>query len=219
MQDFKIFELFVFMSLPFWGLLLFELVFLFSCVSYKTNTPAIISILLLLVVLQFFGQIPIFQFIYENPLVILIYFLSYLLIGIIWAVIKWYLFVVDNYHKYDELMDSFIGIKKSERAEIVKNKLTPEQIKEWKIFFSKNSRFSEYNFWGVYQEYNLIDYKPNPKNYKNNITNWLMLWPFSLLNTLFADFLFKLFKHIYNCIKEFLTKITNHVWKDVQPLD
>jgi hypothetical protein len=61
------------------------------------------------------------------------------------------------------------------------------------------------------------DAPPRPGDYAERITAWIALWPFSLLHTLLGDFVWEVFRALYERLAGVLQAISDKVFADVTP--
>jgi hypothetical protein len=202
-----IYEFFLIWSLPFWILLGAEFFFLFWCVSCRRGFTALASLVVLAAAVQFFGDIPVFQYLWHNPMVGAIGLGVWLAVSAPWAFVKWTLFVRDNSCRYDELLAEFVehhaGYPKNA------NEFTVDQKVEWKEYFDRNCRCDEW-----FGEFDKVEFDPSPKTHKSDIMTWMMLWPWSLGWTLLNDPIRKFFRHAYYFMVGRLERIRDYYWKD-----
>lgn len=142
----------------------------------EENDGSRATFLLVLSTILFFalGNIKLFfeilDFISLNPTTILLYVIPYLILGIIWSFIKWYLFLLSEKKRY--LLEK-----------------------------------------DTYKNRELII--PQATNYKSDITMWIFYWIFSLLFTLFHDWVYYIWKRIRLRLDFFYNKISEKVFKDL----
>jgi hypothetical protein len=203
-----IYELFVVGTFPFWALVLVEAAFLFAVVSYRWITPGIGSLVAFALALQFFGNVPVFPWMWQHWDYCLYIVLGWLGFAAPWAIVKWTLFVRDNSIRYDEILQTFLDGRQGWPANA--NAFTVEQKVEWKEYFDLNSHQDD-----AY-EYVKVEFTPRARNHKADIMGWMVFLPFSFLWTILNDPIRKLFREMYRIIVGWLDSITNRYWKDKQ---
>lgn len=200
-----VYELFVLWSLPFLLLMAAECVFIFWCVSSRRLWPGLMSLLIVIGVLQFFGNVPTLVYIWNNPGWTLIGVGIWIAASAPWAIIKWTLFVRDNSYRYEEILAKFMLDKPEWPKD--PNQFTPEQKVEWAEFFHRN----KYNTNDY--EYERVKFDPSYQEHKSDIMVWMVFWPWSLLWTILNDPLYKLFQNLYRAISAWLQRITDYYWQ------
>src|SRR5271165_2860275 len=101
------YPLFLLWTFPFWLLLSAECCFLFWCVSYRCGASALVSLLVVLLGLQFLGDIPVFMWMWHHWQATIGGVVVWLLMSVPWAFTKWWLFVRDNSYRYDEMLNEY----------------------------------------------------------------------------------------------------------------
>ena len=207
-MDLVLYPLFLLWTLPFWLLLLAEVGFLFWCVSYRHGFVGLASLLVVACLLQFFGDIPVFQYLWRNPLVAVGGVGVWLAMSVPWAFAKWWMFVRDNCGRYDEVLGEFL--EQTEHREWPKDagQFTLDQKVEWKRYFDLHSCQDDW------YEFNRIEFDPSPRTHKADIMTWMVFWPWSLLWTLLNDPIRKFFRHCYYYMVGWLERIRDYYWKD-----
>src|SRR4051794_32627206 len=100
-------EFFAPWSLPFWLLLLAECTLLFWAVSSRRGLMALLSLVAFAGLIQFLGGVPVLESLWHNPLGVLAAVGVYLGAAVPWAFVKWWLFVTNNLHRYDEILADY----------------------------------------------------------------------------------------------------------------
>lgn len=131
-----------------------------------------------------------------NPYTIGLIALTYIILGVIWGVFKWFLLCRNRLEEYQGFMDRWLSSKGYGRDDLkVKN------IKdEWNKYLGNS-----YN----------IKSKPKASDHKAQIISWMAYWPLSILAWIFHDFISSIFRYIYLTLKGSMDLISNWVWKDV----
>lgn len=191
------FELLVVGSIGFWVLLGLEFIVLLALTEYERPGWGIFSIVVVGLLLRFFGGIGVFDYVWNNPRLILFYFLGYLVAGIAWAVVKWWFFVRDQKEKYLAAKENFFSSRTGQSPDLTK--------REW--IGSREYRSLLNSKDGI---------APLARDNKRRITMWMIYWPWSLLWTLVNDAVKRLYKEIYEAIHKFLQNISDSVFKGVE---
>ena len=207
-MDWVVYPFFVWLTLPFWILVLAEFGFLFWCVSYRHGFIALASLVVLACLFQFFGDIPVLVYLWHNPLVALAGLGVWLFVSVPWAFTKWWMFVRDNSGRYDEILGEFLEQPAYREWSKDPNGFTADQKVTWKLYFDQHSRMDDW------YEYNRVEFDPSPRTHKADIMTWMMFWPWSLLWTLLNDPIRKFFRHCYYYMVSWLESIRDYYWKD-----
>ena len=149
-----------------------------------------------------------------DPLLILKYFGSYILIGIIWAFIKWYSYLKNLSSKYETTKSIALSVL-NETSSYIK---ASEEEKKKCLHEALYDRFrSEPSGKKIKIEKKNGAYTisvPTANNNKSLIISWISHWPISLVWTLINDPVKKLINYIFIHIKSIFQKISDHVFRD-----
>jgi hypothetical protein len=197
-----VYDVFALWTLPFWCLVATEVVFLFWCVAKRRGFFALGAILLGLGAVQFFGDIPVFELMWHNKLLTIGAAALYLIASVPWGFTKWWSFVKDNQGRYDHVIEPFVRQHPDWSFE-EPDKMTAEQKVELKEYFDQHCHDDE--------EEEPVEYMPDHRKHKEDIMAWMMLWPFSMLETALNDPLTKLFRLVYYKMEAKLEYIRNSV--------
>lgn len=74
----------------FWGLVLCEFIILICFVESEMEFASAVSLIVFILLLQFLADVPIWQWIKNNPKQLVIYTLIYIVCGLLWSLIKYY---------------------------------------------------------------------------------------------------------------------------------
>lgn len=152
------------------------------------------SLLVTGAILQWIFGIDIIGYIGRHPSVVGYGAIGYFVVGTLWAIIKWWFFVVGERRKYDEAKAKFLADKKITGP-------IPNDLKEAFADFI-NRRYGD----------DSIEIRPQVTNHKARIYMWMAYWPFSALWTLINDPVRRIFREIYARIRATLQKISDHAW-------
>jgi hypothetical protein len=180
---------FMLWTFPFWALVLAEAAFLFWCVSYRRGNLGIFSLLVVALAFQFFGNIPIFNWMFHYWDTTLLVIAGWLLFAAPWAILKWWLFVRDNSIRYDEILASYMKLY-PELPSSTAN-WTVEQKVDWEEYFSRNSyQYDDY-------EYTKVEFCPRASDHRADIMTWMIFWPWSVIWTVVNDPVRRLARNLY----------------------
>jgi hypothetical protein len=130
------------------------------------------------------------HFIVANPGKVLLMIIGYFVIGTVWGIIKWFLYVNRQLEKYNEKKTEFL----------LKNKATEFTPALAAAFKSHYFGFGD----------GLV---PQAHDHKGDILMWMTYWPFSSLWTLINDPIRKIFRTIYTNIASSLQAISDRMFK------
>jgi hypothetical protein len=196
-------ELFMFGSFGFWMLVTIVTIILLYCAENDRGALATLTVIATLCLLNWCGQIPVFAYIWDHPLVVIPGIAAYFLLGTIWGVGKWFFYVKDQREKYDALKLNFI---KKENLTISVDEPIPDDLKAlWQTTVQ-----------GYYEDgrYHSLDVNPKVGRHKMRIYIWIAYWPWSLVWTMINDPVRKIFNRIYKSISGYLQSISDRYFKD-----
>lgn len=186
-------ELFVFGTFWFWALFILANLILFAFTEFKSGGLATMLVVFVLCLLQWYGDIHVFTFIFENPLICVLLGVGYFATGTAWSVVKWWFYVKQQKRLYDEVRHRFCIDKNLDE-----NNPIPDDFKDaFKSYCVYNSR---------------IEICPQVSNHKSDVFLWIGYWPWSMLWTILNDPITRLIKNIYHMISGFLQKISNSIF-------
>lgn len=203
-------------------------IFLIYFVEHEYIIRSSITIAVYIVFLQFLIKIDIIGSVTNNPTKSLIILLIYLVIGFLWSIIKWVIFVNKKAIKYKEKRYEFL--KDPKILEILKHKnaiglnyksttnsnnaietidditletpIPDELMEEWRR-----------------HGYSLYSKIPVVHEEKNKISNWILYWPPSLIWSLLNDFLKNLANIIVVRVKFVYEWFTKRAYNGIEQID
>ena len=189
-------ELFVVGTFWFWALVIVEILLLFVFVNYENGIGATVSLLVFGACLQYLGGVDILNYVTSHPLAVCLAVLGYLLAGMTWSVIRWYIFCRDQLRQYNTLKSDFLKEKG-----LSETKLVPEELRsDWLLRL---------------ESYRQISYAPSVRDHKNQIIGWMAFWVISMIWFFINDLVKWIFKEIYHFISGFLQRIADNVFADI----
>lgn len=196
------YEIFVFGSVWFWALVVFEVGLLLLFTEFENGIAATASAIAFLVILQFFGDIDIISHLRSNPLHIVYAALAYLMLGVIWLTFQWMRFVKFKLAEYDKFLGDFM-----ERNELPRDtKVVPAELKQkWKERVENTRDYDT--------RLTIADVPKIAKN-KGKAIRWMSLWPFSMALFFLKDMVKEVWNFIYTRIAGFLQRIADNMWRD-----
>jgi hypothetical protein len=191
-------ELFVVGTIGFWILVSLEILLLFFCTAKELGGLAFVSILAVLLGLNYFGNVDIIGAFGNHPGLAALLIVSYFASGTIWAVCKWWFFVQERRRKYAAMRQRFMEAKK-----LPIDSEIPEDMKEKFLEHCRN-------------HFGYSSAKPNVGEYKGKILFWMTYWPISLCLTILDDPIRRLFAQIYRIISATLQRISDSAFREFE---
>lgn len=195
-------ELFVLLT-SFWVLapILVMMVLMFVWVANETAIGATVTIVATFLVLQFFSEVPLLGFIMTHPLLILSFLGLYIVAGVIWSVVKWWLFCKETQEEYEDAKEDFFKrrnftVSRSGRQET----LSPQEA------------------WREYCKYAFRQLRNGrlwARDHKKRIVIWMTYWPWSFVWTLIDDIVRRIFNAIYIHIQKIYQAIADNAFKNI----
>ncbi|MES3004746.1 MAG: hypothetical protein V4690_01380 [Patescibacteria group bacterium] len=198
---------FAFGTVAFW--ILFAAAWILMGVFVENDWPGYttISFVVITLVLYYAGVLQ-FSWIIQNPLQASFYFLSYFVIGAVWAVGKWWRFVTRIFERYDDIRREFLKLRGVEG-----NKVPDAFKKEW---LDHIRRETDYGREVKLKIGNNGVVHPSPNEHKSEIYLWILFWPWSVVGYFLDEPLKKLVRWIYRRISTLLEKISLNVFKSTK---
>lgn len=152
----------------------------------------------------------IWGYVSTNPTSTISFIVGYVVVGIIWSILKWGEYVRSVFNKGKEVKDEFI-----EDFDVIDEKNWYKFIQRLTDARLKDSHGYSISFDKA-DDYEKIAKRlaPSAIEKKAIITAWISYWPVSLLGTLLNNPFRKFFQMIYNSISGLYDKITNHYQKN-----
>ena len=158
---------------------------------------SVLTFLVFLALINWYGGVPVWSFITKQPLVLLIYLGIYVAIGIPWGIFRWVLDIKRRVRAYQVVFLKFLNNKNLPSN----TKVLPDDLKEaWAQYSRHESR--------VFQN------KPSASNEKLRIIRWIYIWPVDLVSFLCGDVFVEFFHLIYRCIANCLQKLADRIWQN-----
>lgn len=171
----------------FWVSILAALGFGIFLVEKENGFAATIALLLELGILVLFSDVPIFVWIAANQMLLIYCLIGYFIIGIMWAIAKWYFYVLD---RRDEALIIKEDHPSLNREDLIRKITTSTR-------------------------YNDLSFPPNAKEHKADFLRWSSYWPLSITWSLLNDIISRIWTTIYSYITGILQKISNKIFKEI----
>lgn len=185
----------------FWIIVGFITLILSAQVNDEKAGYAGLTLILTLVAVLAFTNVPLIDTIKTHPLYVLYAIGGYVIAAGVWALAKWRLFFLPNlFDRYDDLRSDFM--KSKGLKEIPADPNVRDQLKE----FIRGR--------GLY-----IETARMVRNNKGRITTWMLFWPFSFIGTFVGDFLQRVFATLYKGIAGMLQRMSDSMASKYSELD
>lgn len=159
-----------------------------------------------MVAFYFMGNSGMLAWIKHNPLTLLYYFLGYVGIAGVWALVKWYLFVTGENEKYEEAKTQFL---KDNKATALTQALKVKWTKHVEEGYYARDSYS-------YPRNAFLYPAPQARDHKARVLSWMTYWPCSAFWTLLNDPIRRLMRLIYSQISGMLNAISRHAYRNVE---
>lgn len=178
---------------------------LICCIEWDQGWLATATLIATGLWLQFGFHVPVFQYIWENPITSVGWFFGWFAVGTVYAITRWELLIRNQRRAYNEAKARFL-----ESKHVDPNLATiPLNLRgEWARNFSRG----RYMGLTVDEDHTGIVVAPRPRNYKSRIYLWIAYWPWSMLWTAINDPIRKMVRAIYNNIAAFLERRSKRVF-------
>jgi hypothetical protein len=177
----------------FWLMAVVAIVILFVFVEKESWFGATLTMLVVLLLLQWFGNIKAFSYIGQHPLSALGWVAAYLAAGILWSMIKWYWYLRLRRECYLESKAVFL------ESHSIQGETIPENLLN--EFRGEFGRFD-----------NII---PKARENKGRILTWMAYWPWSMLWTMIHDWVERIFRFIFDHLVKIYQSMADYVFRDI----
>jgi hypothetical protein len=152
------------------------------------------------------NQEAVFDFIKHNPSQLLGFIGSYIVVGIVWSIVKWQLYVRKAFKPLKEIKAEFITKFKviNEKTLVELNKMIIDANIKKASGYSNLSPSAKTPF-----EDTINELTPLASKKKSVITSWISYWPISLSATLLNNPFRHFFEWLYENISGLYERITN----------
>jgi hypothetical protein len=147
--------------------------------------------------IQYFHVADLWLLVKEHTVQTLIGIFVYTLVGLIWSVVKWLVFLQKFKNKRNKICSS---IQRRSKAE--------DSIKRITSIIRENLEIT------YYQGTRLIDV-PQVDKYKSRIISWGIWWPVSIIGTFLNDFVQNIFSLLYHYLGSYYQKMANKIVPDL----
>lgn len=194
-------------TIGFWVML-----FAISCcmvgfLEFRRSGFATLTFILTLFVLSNLTGMNVNWFVQRLPWVALYVFLYVVVVGVLWAVFKWWRKVENLAQKCKDLKCEFLR-----KHSIVDGVIPTDHMEEWQGWIRNRGNGTIH---GLKVE-NAGIVPPHPNDYKEEIYLWIFFWPWSMLWFVFDEPVRKLARALYRRIRGSLVAISEHSFKDIK---
>lgn len=126
------------------------------------------------------------SFLWENIWRVAGYVIGYILVSPFAAMLKWHLFGIDHAEYYVDQVNNFL-------------RTHGRDSEKWSDT-AKDHREKHY------KEYK----EPHAEDYKKKFIGWMMYWPLYMADTLIREFLWRVFRRLYQLVLPLLNRISRH---------
>lgn len=205
-------EWFIVGGLGFWLATIVLLGLWIAAVENERSFWATICVVAWFAGLQFLSQVDLWTWLKGNVDLLALFVVSYFVLGAVWGIVKWYLFVkkaaLDSEEKYRDFRMAFL--RRSGVPDATLETQVPGNLrKAWQ---------TELNERRTYYSGGITVEVPVARQHKGTILNWMTFWPASLTWTLLNDPVRAAFRHIYSHIARTLQDISNRAFADMKNL-
>lgn len=212
--------LFLLGSLPFWALVVVVTFVVIACVEFERSILAGIILVGTIIAVHVWGGYQVIPFIVKHPWWTAGFFGAYLVVGTGWGISKWYAFVKKESRAYTEAFAAFkSAFDRPDYASLTERDPSGYVIRRAYNSTTKEARTRQEIFKDDWEEHKKegrhtinFEYKPKPKDHKEQIMIWMMYWPWSFCWSVLHD----PFKAIYRHIVGFLSHLSDRAFEDAE---
>jgi hypothetical protein len=148
------------------------------------------------------GIFNIYRFALEHPGTLFFWIGAYIVTGIVYGAIKWYVFCRKQRKKYNEA-----------KADFMKARHATEFTSELKVEWTEKLRNQD----NRYDRYKVVSVEfPKWQDNIEKIINWMYLWPFSIFGMILTDFVREVWEHLCEWMGGVYDSIAKSVWSGVE---
>jgi hypothetical protein len=190
------FALFAFGTLGFWLVSAVAFVALVLAVEFRRSFFSGIFLILTLTFLDVVAHISVVSYSLHHPLSALYMALGYIVVGTVWATVKWYLYLRKSYHQT--------------LASREKWATSGTGCRDYATFSAKANAIQKADLEKYLQ--GLDSYNPKVSKHKSSIIFWMTYWPFSVAGSVLTDFFRGIFNRVYMEIAAFLQRMSDRTF-------
>lgn len=223
----------------FWVALVVPAILLIWLIEVEKAGAALATVVITIGLFVLFGDKNLVPWVLANPGKIAMYIGGYIVVGILWGVLKWVLHVLRARDKYETIRKDFLSNEKDFRTATrtqsaerayndrhsggVHNQERKQREKEEREAavakalaepvpqgFDKEL-FKEFAR-RHHSDVNLTKFPPHPNDNKGRIIFWMSYWPFSAVWTIINDPITRFYRFVYHRIGDMLAGISNRMF-------
>jgi hypothetical protein len=183
-------------STAFWVLMAVIGCFIAGLVEAENGFWATIVAILTICGINWGLKYPVFKTIQMHPWRVLGLIGIYLAAGALWSIAKWFFFVHKKRMAYEEFKAKFLRDQSA-------TELTPKLAAEL-----ADAITDHYDSRGLNQV-------PNFREHYDSLTRWATYWPFSMIGTIFSDFVRKVWRYIVEFLGTTYERIATHSFRNI----
>lgn len=186
------------LSFPIWAVIIISLAVIIFGVEQERYSFSAISLILAVALIIWLTGTPIKEawgYLTTHPEKIFNAILIYAVVGILYGVVKWFLYLL-------RVRDALVDFRKNYD---VKGKLSEKQTSEAQSWLRREVRGFDYN----------ETIPPQARKNKGRILYWMIWWPFSLPWTIINEPVKRFFEFIYRRIAGWLQAMSDRLFKDL----
>lgn len=175
-------------------------------VSYCSNHGSPFLGLVMICFVGFLAQIggyPVYPTLKDHVADIPLWFGAYVVAGVPWAFVKWWLYVTKARQRLMVWLETHIipveDNYTGKPAEYHQDVMRFRDSVPSPVVFDKGTR----------------KFRVPASEHKGQITTWLALWPFSIVGTILDDLLVRLWETIYNFLRSSFQRVSDAVFADI----
>lgn len=206
-------------GLWFWVTSAVFIIAMLAFIEYEKPITATLTVAAMIALLTMFSDINPISWVAANWKLALEYIGIYLVVGVVWAVVKWGFFLMNQRDYYEKLRADFFASEndEAERRNQVNSRMKAGVLEEvalaptTTITDENRKRFQDHIKSRTAYSANK-KFPPQPNDHKARILLWMGYWPFSATWTLINDPLKRFWRFAYQRIIGLLGKMSEAVF-------
>ena len=148
--------------------------------------------------------VTLFTYLIEHPFKIVGFGAIYLVLGLIWGLCKWRLFLVERASKYYSIKSTYYG----------RHSFQPSRVLVGADLINWNNHIDRCN--DSYRPFIGLAQTPKAAEYKEFIVAWIGFWPNNLVWTLISEYVTKIAKGLFGAVRNTFDKLAADVYKEIE---
>jgi len=200
---------FVFGTFWYWGFTSIWAILVIVSLDRENGIALFLELAIYLVFLQWIADVNIARYCLDHPINALLWCLGYLVVGVVWSFVKWYLKVSEKAEELEcekiKFLEEKKRIVKDRGFEIPKELNVNEITKKTKV----PDKYADE--WSSHVKYKL----PKASESKALIAEWITYWPFSMVWAVLHDFIHRMIKRLVNAMQKAYDAITKRALRNI----